>query len=457
MPGTFLRITFVLFFVCFQWVMIPGGSGAGETSSLSLLTLEEAIKTGLEKNPMITVARFQVDASTARISQARSGLYPRIDFNESFVRTTSPAQAFSMKLNQEEITSGDFDPSRLNNPSAVQNFASTLSLSMPLYEAGQIRGGVEQAKLGQESASFSAERVRQEVITGVVAAYVGVLLAQDRLQVIHQTLETANANERMVRSRYQNGFVVKSDLLRAEVRLAELEQERLNARSRVDVARAVLNAAMGLETERDFQLVRLDEKDLSPPGSLDMWRRESMKNRPDIQHLRMQETIAEEELKKAKMAHLPSLYLTGSYEMNSENFSQTANNYTMGVLLRLNIFSGFGTESKVHEAVANLQQMRARVRQFDLAIEVETRQAFSQAQSSFERIKVAEAALNQAQEGLRIVRNRYENGLFTIVNLLDAEVSLQQAKTNHLRSLHDYKVAMAQLLLAAGMMDENFR
>jgi TolC family type I secretion outer membrane protein len=437
--------------------MIPGAARAGEPSSLSLLTLEEAIKTGLDKNPMMSVARFQIDASTARISQARSGLYPRIDFNESFVRTTSPAQAFSMKLNQEEITSQDFDPASLNNPSAVQNFASTLSLSMPLYEAGQIRGGVEQARLGQESASFSAERVRQEVITGIVAAYVGVLLGQDRLQVIHQTLETANANERMVRSRYQNGFVVKSDLLRAEVRLAELEQERLNARSQVDVARAVLNAAMGLETERVFQLVRLDEKDLSPPGSLDKWRRESMKNRPDIQHLRVQEMIAEEELKKARMAHLPSLYLTGSYEINSENFSQSADNYTMGVLLRLNIFSGFGNESKVHEAVANLRQMKARVRHFELAIEVETRQAFSQAQSSFERIKVAEAALNQAQEGLRIVRNRYENGLFTIVNLLDAEMSLQQAKTNHLRSLHDYKVAMAQLFLAAGTMNENFR
>jgi outer membrane protein len=456
MGRTSSAISLVLFLVCFQW-LIPGVVGAGEASGMPSLTLDDAIKLGLEKNPRMTMARLQIDASTARITQARSGLYPRIDFHESFVRTTNPAQAFSMKLNQEAITSQDFDPATLNNPSSIQNFASTFSLSMPVYDAGQIRGGVEQARLNQESDSFSAERTRQEVITTIVVAYVGVLLAQDRLQVVLQSLETANANEKMVRSRYQNGLVVKSDQLRAEVRVAELEQERLTAQSQVDVAKAVLNASMGLDTGRLFQFVRPAEKELNPPGSLDKWCLESMRNRPDIRQLRLQETIGEEELKKARMAHLPSLYLTGSYEINTEDFSQNANNYSMGVLLRFNIFGGFGTESKIHEAVANLQQMKARVRQFELAVEVETRQAFSQAQSAYDRTKVAEASLNQAQEGLRIVRNRYENGLFTIVNLLDAEASLQQTKTNYLRSLYDYKVAMAQLLLATGMMGEDFR
>ena len=201
MCGTSLVISFVFFLACFQWWITPRVVGAGEAPGLSSLTLEEAVKLGLEKNPRMTMARFQIDASTARITQAQSGLYPRIDFNESFVRTTNPAQAFSMKLNQEEITSQDFDPAKLNNPSSIQNFASTFSLSMPIYDAGQIRGGVEQARLNHESASFSAERIRQEVITGVVVAYVGVLLAEDRLQVIHQSLQTARANEKLVRSR----------------------------------------------------------------------------------------------------------------------------------------------------------------------------------------------------------------------------------------------------------------
>jgi outer membrane protein TolC len=190
---------------------------------------------------------------------------------------------------------------------------------------------------------------------------------------------------------------------------------------------------------------------------VETWLREALKNRPDIKQVKHQETIAEEELKKAKMAHLPSLYLSSAYEMDTEDFGGTANSYAVGVVMRVNLFSGLGMEAKVQEALANLQQAKTLVRQFELAVEVETRRAFSLARSAYERIKVAEAALNQAEEAMRIVRNRYESGLFTIVSLLDAEVSLQQARNNYSRSIYDQKVATAQLHLASGVISETFR
>ncbi|MEW6667801.1 MAG: TolC family protein [Thermodesulfobacteriota bacterium] len=443
--------------LCLAMLRFPGPALSQESSTPSPLSLEGAIRTALEKSPRLSAARFQVDASTAKISQARSGLFPRIDFSESFARTNNPAQAFALRLSQEQITQRDFDPSRLNDPSSINNFASIFSLTMPIYDAGQIWTGLSQAKMGQESAALSAERVRQEVITGVVAAYAAVLLAQDQLKVIDQAIETARANHGIVRSRHQSGLVVKSDLLRADVRIAELEQERLVARSQIDVAMAALNAAMGVDTRLAFQPIPFERKDAGPVGSVETLLQEALKNRPDLKQVKYQEMMAEEELKKAKMAHLPGLYLSGAYEMDTEDFGGTANNYAVGVVMRFNIFSGLGTEAKVHEALANLQQMKAMVRQLELAVEVETRRAFSQARSARDRIKVAEAALNQAEEGIRIVRNRYESGLFTIVNLLDAEVALQQARTNYLRSIYDQKVAAAQLDLAAGVMNETFR
>ena len=281
----------------------------------------------------------------------------------------------------------------------------------------------------------------------------GVLLAQEQLKVVNQTLKTARAHYDMVRSRFQSGLVVKSDLLRAEVRIAELEQERLQAQSQVEVARAALNAAMGVEIYRSFHLVTALERGTEPPGSLENWISRSLENRPDLQQMQFQQMMAEEEVKKTKAAHLPGLYLSGSYEINSEDFSETANNYTLGAVMRFNLFSGFGLQSKVHEAMAKLRQTRAMARQLELGIRVETRQAFFMAQSAYQRIGVARAAVAQAEEGLRIVRNRYESGLFTIVNLLDAEVALQQARTNHFRSLHDFEVATARLNLAAGIVD----
>ncbi|MBN1102907.1 MAG: TolC family protein [Deltaproteobacteria bacterium] len=446
--------------LCLALVQLGSPAFSQESSAPSpplSLSLEEAIRNALDKSPRLSAARFQVDASTAKISQARSGLYPRIDFSESFARTNNPAQAFALRLNQEQITLRDFDPARLNDPASLNNFASIFSLSMPIYDAGRIRIGLSQAKIGQEAASLSAERVRQEVITGVVASYAAVLLAQDQLGVVDQSIRTARANHGIVRSRHQSGLVVKSDLLRAEVRIAELEQNRLFVRSQIDVAMAALSAAMGVDTGRSFQPVPFEAREAGPVGSVETWLREALKNRPDLKQLKYRERMAEEELKKAKMAHLPGLYLSGAYEMDTEDFSGTANNYAVGVVMRLNLFSGFGMEAKVQEALADLQQMRALVKEFALAVEVDTRRAFSQARSAYDRIQVAAAVLNQAEEGLRIVRNRYENGLFTIVNLLDAEAALQQARASYYRSIYDRKVAMAMLHLAAGLMNEAFR
>ena len=446
----------LLITLCWQFALSQSLLAEQTAGPEKPLTLQEAINTGVVKNPKITVVRSRVDASEARVSQARSGFFPRVDISESFNRTNNPMWAFGTKLNQEVISQADFAPARLNDPETINNFVTTLSVTLPVYDRGQIRSGLTQAKLGHEANFELEDRIRQQVIVDVVVFYTGVLLAQEQLKVVNQTLKTARAHYDMVRSRFQGGLVVKSDMLRAEVRIAELEQERLQAQSQVEVARAALNAAMGVEIDSSFHLVTALERVMEAPGSLETWINRSLENRPDLQQMQFQEMIAEEQVTKAKTAHLPGLYLSGTYEINSEDFSETANNYTVGAVMSLNLFSGLGLQSKVHEAMAMLRQTQAMARQLELGVRVETRQAFFMAQSAHKRIGVARAAVAQAEEGLRIVRNRYESGLFTIVNLLDAEVALQQASTNYFRSLHDFKVAMARLNLAAGIINEDF-
>ncbi len=430
---------------------------AAETRPATPLSLGQSIKIGLAQSPKIASAQSQVDASKAKVRQARSGFFPQVDITESFKRTTNPMWAFGTKLNQEVISSADFDPGRLNDPKAMENFGTTLSATLPVYNQGQTWIGWKQAKLHREATSLLHDRIRQQVIVDIVVSYFGVLLSEEMLGVDNQALKTAEAHLKLVRSRFESGLVVKSDLLRAEVRIAELEQERLQAESQVEVARAALNAAMGVEIGRSFELVTNLEQRSEIRDPLEIWISRALKSRPDLQQMRFREMMAEEEVKKAKAAHLPGLYLSGSYELNSEDFTETANNYTVGALMRLNLFSGFGLQSKVREAKAGVRQMQAMVEQVELGVKVETRQAFFEAQSAWQRIHVAEAAVAQAEEGLRIVRNRYESGLFTIVNLLDAEVALQQARMNYFQSLHDFEVATARLGLAAGTIDETFR
>ena len=230
----------------------------------------------------------------------------------------------------------------------------------------------------------------------------------------------------------------------------------MQAESQVEIARAELNAAMGVEIDSKFDLTdQLDaQQGISAP--MERWIEIALDQRADLKQIDFQLSAAEEEIKKTRAAYLPSLNLAGNYEVNTESFDESADNYTVGAIVTFNIFSGNLTSAKVRQAKATQTQIQATRRNLKQRILVETRQAYLQGDNAWRRIQVARAAVTQAEEALRIVRNRYNNGLFTIVDLLNSELALLQAHTNHLQAVHDYKVAKANLMLATGNLDENF-
>jgi len=429
-------------------------SDAAAAPDAPKLTLSQAIQAAIERHPQIRVAHSRIESSRAQVTQARSGLIPQINFREAYSHTNNPMWAFGTKLNQEAITQEDFDPARLNNPDAIDNFASVLSLNWSIYDSGQTWYGWRQAKLGEKTADLALKRTRQQVIARTVKAYAGVLLADEHAAVVRQTLATSRSHLKMVQSRYESGFVVKSDLLRARVHIADLEQQLLLAESRVEVAAAFLNAAMGVPIDSRYELGSALVAGENHKASLEKWIERALSQRPDFQQLQHLEAIAREEITKSRSARLPSVNLVGNYEWNTEDFGEWGDNYSLGAVVSVNLFSGHRLSAKIIQAKAELRQVTARKEDLKQGILVQTRQAYLEAQSAQKRIRVAEAAVAQAEEALRIIRNRYGSGLFTIVALLDAELALQQARTNHFRSIHDYKVASTDLLLAAGVIDE---
>ncbi|MGD9244172.1 MAG: TolC family protein, partial [Desulfobacterales bacterium] len=174
------------------------------------LTLSEAIKRAVDQNPEIKAARFQVEMIKSEVTQARSGFFPQIYFTETFNRTTNPMWATGAKMLQGNLSQADFDLDELNDPEAINNFTSAVSMSWSIYKGGQTWIGLKQAQQNHLAASLMLKRAGQEIISKTAKAYVGLLLAQENLVVIVHALETAKANLKMVRSRFETGFVVKS-------------------------------------------------------------------------------------------------------------------------------------------------------------------------------------------------------------------------------------------------------
>jgi outer membrane protein TolC len=421
------------------------------------LSMAEAIHIAVEKNPEIKAAQFQVDAVKSNSVKAQSGFYPQLFFTQSFKRTTNPMWAFGTKLNQGVITQADFNPVSLNDPDAINNFASMFSLSWSIYEGGRTKLGSEQAKQKLSVASLTLERTRQNVIARAATAYVGLVLSQKNIIVINEALETAKANLKMIQSRYNSGFVVKSDLLRAMVRIADLEQQQLMAKSRFKIGETMLNAVMGSGDAKPLSPVTPLTIGSEISGTIDNWTNTALHKRTEMENLHLVEDIARKEIKKSRALHYPDVNLIGNYEINTEDFSDSADNYTIGAVLKINIFSGNRITEETKAAVSMLGRVQQMKKSLALNIQVQAREAFLKSKSARKRIQVANIALDQAEESLRIVRNRYNTGLLNMVGLLDAEVTRQQVHTDYFKALHDYKVARIELALASGTIDTDFQ
>jgi outer membrane protein TolC len=446
------RMSVLLYVACLCFFSIK--LSAADIPSLSL---SDAIQLADKQNPRIKAALSQVTAAQHRITQAESGYLPQVFFTETFNHTNNPMWAFGNRINQAVITQNDFDPDRLNHPDAISNFNSAFSMEWSIFQGGQTRIGVNQAKHDREAQNHFLKRTRQESVAAAATAYTGLVLAHHHLEVIRKSMETAHVHMEMIRKRYDNGLAVKSDLLRTQVHIAELDQERIQAESRISMATAALNAAMGMPQGSNWLLTTGLIKSEPIIDPVEDWIALAQSHRPDMQYLHIQETIADAEVQKSKAAHLPHINLIGSYELNSPDFRNSADSYTVGAMMRMNLYSGERMSARTREAEAMLSRVRALQSDMAAGIEVQTREAFLLAQSAWNRITVAETAVSQSEEGLRIVRDRYENGLLTLVSLLDAEVSLQSALTNRYRTLHDYLAARIQLSLASGTLDTNFQ
>jgi outer membrane protein TolC len=284
-----------------------------------------------------------------------------------------------------------------------------------------------------------------------------LLLAMQNREVVDQSLLTAQAHLKLIQDRHRTGLAVKSDVLRAQVRIADLEQQRLTADSRVQVAQAMLYAAMGSEDAGPIEPQTPLDKCVLLEGGLNHWMDLGLSKRPDLKQRELEQVIARKAVRRSKAGHWPRLALQGNYEFNSEDFSDSHDNYTVGAVMQLDLYSGRRTSSMVAAAKANLAGTKANYEGAVLQVRVETQRAYYQAKSAWKSIAVARAAVDQADEGLRIVANRYGGGLLTIVNLLDAQVALQQARTQVFKALHDYKVARIDLALASGTINKAFR
>lgn len=417
------------------------------------LSLQQAVSMALEKNPQRKMAVADQRAAVAGVQEARSGLLPRVGFTESATRGNDPVYVFGTRLRQERFTVADFALNRLNTPTPIGNFSSRFSGNWNLFDSFANVKSVARAKDLQRAAGRQLERADQETIFRVVQAYLGLLLAQKQQDVAEQSVKTAQAILDRSKARYESGVVVQSDLLSAQVRLAGRQEELIRARNNLAFAAAQLDTAMGVPADQQFQLSQALSQSTLPQAALDDLEKHALASRPDLKQIEAQQMAQERSVSIAKSAFGPRLNAFGGWETDSSTLSQVqGNNWVAGLELQLDLFQGGAKKAQLTREKALQERMAAAHQAASDQVRLEVRRAYYDFDSARQQVGVAQAAVGQAEESMRINQNRYDAGITTITDLLTIEEAMRRAQTDYWEAVYRLRTSYANLELASGTL-----
>lgn len=427
---------------------------AQQAAEASQLTLRRAVEIALEKNPERKAALADTKAASADVRFSRSALMPRLTFSEAATRGNDPVYVFGTRLRQQRFTATDFALNRLNTPLPIGNFATRVGGTWTLFDSFASWRQISRARLMDQAAGHQLARTEQEIEYRVIAAYYNVLLAGKQLELAEQAVQTAQSIADQSQSRFDAGLAVESDRLSARVRLASRQQELIRARNDLSLAQAELNTAMGVPIEPSFAPAEaLTDRTLPSPNISDL-EQSALQRRPDLKRIESEQAAQAQSVAIAKSSFGPRLNAFGNWELDNPTFvaGGGGNNWTAGVELQIDLFQGGAKRAQLSRERAISEKAEAMKQAFSDRVRLEVRRAWYDFDASRRQVEVAHAAIEQAQESLRIDRNRYDSGLTTITDLLGVEDAARATQVDYWQSVYRLQVSYAGLELASGTL-----
>ena len=413
-------------------VLLAPGAFAEKSLSIDLQTaIDKAFKTHAD----IKKAEYALDADRASYNAARETFGPKVTFSH---KTTRGGYW------DEQIIGGV--PTKNLGTSHTNGF----NFSVPIFNPG-LNAAEKQAKARYQSSVLGEELAFITMKQTVSNAYYTLLAAIDAQQVCEQSVIALQDHLKNVQAQYDVGVVAKVDLLRSEVELTSAQQDLIKAENRHSIAEARLNNMIGIDQDTKLNPVEeLGYKEYKEvlPNCIN----HAMLHRLDLQQSRLQVKAAEAALNAAKAGWMPSVSGSLSNSWSDNRWPGTeGSNWGVGVGLEMNVFDSGVTKSKVAAAKANLMTAKESYRQDTDNVELDVRNCYNTLREAEKRISTTQVAVSKAEEDYHIAQVRYEAGVGTNTDVLDAQVALHQARNNFNTSLYDYNLAKVALDTAMGI------
>lgn len=405
------------------------------------ISVDEVIDIARINNSHVKLTTLDEKVASANYQQTDAVFLPQISLGYTALSTNNPLNAFGFLLQQESVTAMDFEPTKLNNPGASQNYSTQIEAKLPLINTDLIyaRKG---AKAQREAYKYKAERTKEYIEFEVRKAYTQLQMAYQARKVLQQSLEDVKEIHQSVTNFYNQGLIQKSDVLNAQVQVNTIETALAKAESNIRNASDGLNLLMGADIG-DQYIYATDSLSqsisISQDGKLST-------SRSDILALSKAVDATSMMLKSSKMSFLPRVNAFGAYSLNDPKaFKFRNDSYLVGINLSWTIFSGNQNRSKIRSAKFqhNKQQeelnLHIQKEQFELN---KTQRELADSQVEINKQKVS---TQHAEEALRIMSNRHKEGLVSTTDLLMAQAQLSKQQLLLAQSVMTYNITVAHL------------
>jgi outer membrane protein len=418
------------------------------------LTLTSALARAREHAREAVAARDRAQAASARLGQAEGSRLPTLSLDEVWIRTDSPADAFALKLNQARFSFADFMAGDPNRPPALNTAITRVQLSLPLYTGGELSERISQARLAAAAGDDGAAWVAEQAALAAAESYVRVEQAREYVTLLERSREAMHAHVKLAKAFAEQGMIVESEVLRAEVELARLDDLLEEAQGHARVATADLAFSLGADQGTSWELDPLPLP--APVGEPLEWWLASANTRRDLAAARRLLKAAEREERVRRAAFLPKVGVVGRADwVDDALFGGHGSSTSVMAVASLNVFAGGTDRAAVTTARWEAKAGSEDVARFEQGVELEVRQAFEEAVTARRRQATAVKAVAAAREAERITEERFKKGVVKMIDLLDVATARRETETRELVARADAAGAMLRLAVRAGQPPES--
>lgn len=344
-------------------------------------------------------------------------------------------------------------------------YMAGLTLTQPIYAGGKISAARRMSRIGERAAEEQRRMTRMDVLVEADNAYWTLMAVERKVLMLESYAAQMDTLYHQGSAAYEAGMAIENDLLRIEARRSEVRYQLEKARNGAELCRMALCRVIGVGNEvRPIPVDSLARA--AAPGEM----LTDLGARPELRLLEQQVAIGEEQVRDARSAMLPTVGLSlgytyyGNIKLNSlvdagnGNYIPYTQEFRDGLgiamlAVKVPIFHWGESRKKVRKARYELQNAQLDLQKNTRLMSLEVEQAVRNLEDGSRLIRMADLGLRQAEENLRVMRNRYTARMAPLTDLLDAQSQWQQAESNLIEAQTQYRIYETEYRRSIGSLE----